>query len=53
MAASSSGEASFCRGEVDQRPQLKNDPGIEQLKKDVKDSLHIKQIQPNFIYTIQ
>jgi hypothetical protein len=32
---------------------LKNDPGIEQLKKDVKDSLHIKQIQPNFIYTIQ
>jgi len=32
---------------------LKNDPGIEQLKKDVKDSLHIKQIQPNFNYTIQ
>ncbi len=32
---------------------LKNDPGIEQLKKDVKDSLHIKQIQPNFNYKIQ
>lgn len=32
---------------------LKSDPGIEQLKKDVKNSQHIKQIQPNFNYTIQ
>ena len=32
---------------------LKNDPGIKQLKKDVEGSEHIKQIQPNFSYTIQ
>jgi len=32
---------------------LKNDPGIEQLKKDVENSLYIKQIQRNFSYTIQ
>ncbi len=32
---------------------LKNDPGIERLEKDVEGSEHIKQIQPNFSYTIQ
>ena len=32
---------------------LKNDPGIEQLKKDVLGSKDINHIQPNFIYTIQ
>ena len=32
---------------------LKNDPGIERLKKDVEGSEYIKQIQPNFNYTIQ
>ena len=32
---------------------LKNDPGIEQLKKDVESSGHIKHVQPNFTYTIQ
>ena len=33
--------------------ELKQDPGIEQLRKDLEGSEHIKQIQPNFIYTIQ
>ena len=33
--------------------ELKNDPGIERLEKDVEGSEHIKQIQPNFSYTIQ
>jgi hypothetical protein len=32
---------------------LKNDPGIERLKKDVEGSGYIKYIQPNFTYTIQ
>ena len=32
---------------------LKNDPGIEQLQKDIVDSNQIKHIQPNFIYTTQ
>ena len=32
---------------------LGNDPGIEQLAKDVKGSEQIKQIQPNFSYSIQ
>ena len=32
---------------------LKNDPGIEQLRKDVEASEKIKLIQPNFTYTIQ
>ena len=32
---------------------LKNDPGIEQLEKDVESSEHIKHVQPNFTYTIQ
>ncbi len=32
---------------------LKNDPGIEQLKKDVESSGYFKHIQPNFTYTIQ
>jgi hypothetical protein len=32
---------------------LKIDPGIEQLQKDIEGSEHIKQIQPNFSYTIQ
>ena len=32
---------------------LKKDPGIEQLRKDVENSGLIKQIQPNFTYTIQ
>ena len=32
---------------------LKNDPGIEQLQKEVEGSEHIKHIQPNFTYTIQ
>jgi hypothetical protein len=33
--------------------ELKNDPGIEQLQKDVEGSERIKHIQPNFTYTIQ
>lgn len=33
--------------------ELKQDPGIEQLRKDLEGSEHIKQIQTNFIYTIQ
>lgn len=33
--------------------KLKNDPGIEQLKKHIEGSERIKQIQPNFSYTIQ
>jgi len=32
---------------------LKNDPGIGQLRKDVEASEQIKQIQPNFTYSIQ
>ena len=32
---------------------LKNDPGIEQLQKDIGDSEHIQHIQPNFTFTIQ
>jgi len=32
---------------------LKNDPGIQRLKKDVEGSDRIKQIQSNFTYTIQ
>ena len=32
---------------------LKNDPGIERLKKEVEGSDRIKYIQPNFTYTIQ
>ena len=32
---------------------LKNDPGIEQLKKEVEGSEYIKHIQPNFTYTTQ
>lgn len=32
---------------------LKEDPGIEQLKKDVEGSKYIKFVQPNFTYTIQ
>ena len=33
--------------------RLKNDPGIEQLQKDVQGSELIKHIQPNYTYTIQ
>ena len=33
--------------------RLKNDPGIEQLQKEVEGSEHIKHIQPNYTYTIQ
>ena len=33
--------------------ELKNDPGIELLKKHIEGSKRIKQIQPNFSYTIQ
>ena len=32
---------------------VRNDPGIEQLQKDVEGSEQIKQIQPNFSYSIQ
>lgn len=32
---------------------LKNDPGINKLKKDIVYSKYIKHIQPNFIYTTQ
>ena len=32
---------------------LKNDPGLEQLKKEVEATEYIEQIQPNFSYTIQ
>ncbi len=32
---------------------LKNDTGIRQLRKDVEASEQIKQIQPNFTYSIQ
>jgi hypothetical protein len=33
--------------------KLKNDPGIDLLKKHIEGSKRIKQIQPNFSYTIQ
>lgn len=33
--------------------KLKNDPGIDLLKKHIGSSKRIKQIQPNFSYTIQ
>ena len=33
--------------------RLRNDPGIEQLKRDVFESKNIDHIQPNFVYTIQ
>ena len=32
---------------------LVKDPGIEKLTKEVEKSEHIKQIQPNYSYTIQ
>ena len=32
---------------------LKNDPGIDKLKKDILYSKHISHIQPNFNYTTQ
>ena len=32
---------------------LNNDPGIEQLQKDILNSADIKHIQPNFIYKTQ
>ena len=32
---------------------LNNDPGIERLKKEIEGSEYIKQIQPNFSYSIQ
>ena len=33
--------------------RLKNNPGIEQLQKEVEGSEHIEHIQPNFTYTTQ